>query len=217
MKKLISAIVCCVMALAMAGVSYAAGNAGAGKSKTATCSGCHGGDGNSMVPNYPRLAGQNSSYIRRQLADFKNLKRADPTMQAMVAALSEQDMQDIGAYYASQVAKYTKDEGEQFVDEDEEIPVTAELIARGKEIYEAGNEETGLAACSACHGPTAEGNPSAGFPNLKGQFLVYVIKSLNDFKESYRNNDDAAMMQTLAKKMTKDEIYSVSAYLSSLK
>lgn len=138
-------------------------------------------------------------------------------MQAMAAPLSDKDIDDISAFYASLKPVYQEVEEEQYVDEDEEIPVTGELIAAGKTLYEAGNPESGVAPCTACHGPSGEGNAPAGFPVLKGQYLAYVIKSLTDFSDGLRNNDDGEMMQSVARHMSMDEIHSVSAYISSLK
>lgn len=217
MSKAIGCLLFCVMVIGYGSIAYGAGNASAGKTKSLACTGCHGKDGNSMVPTFPRLAGQNAKYVSRQLSDFKSQKRADPTMQAMTAGLSEQDIEDLGAYYVSQKAKYPNSDDEQYLDDDQEIPVTKELIATGKNIFLAGNEETGVAACSGCHGLGGRGNGPAGFPELKGQFLPYLVKSLNDFKGRIRTNDDGRTMRTIAGKMSDAEINAVSAYLSGLR
>lgn len=207
----------CIIALGFISTSHAAGNVARGKSKAASCAGCHGKDGNSIAPIFPRLAGQNKAFLIRELSDFKAHLRNDPSMEAFAAGLSNQDIEDISAYFSSQKPIIAKTSEEQYVDEDEEIPVTPELIALGATVFQAGNEVTAVAACSACHDPTGSGNTPAGFPVLKGQFLPYLIKSLNDFKEGYRTNDDGAMMRTIAKKMTKEEINAVSAYISNLR
>jgi len=207
----------CIITLGLVSTSHAAGNVARGASKAAACAGCHGKDGNSIAPMFPRLAGQNEAFLVRALSDFKAHLRADPSMEAFAAGLSSQDIGDLSAYFSSQKPIVAKTSGEQYVDEDEEIPVTSELIARGATIFQAGNETSGVAACSACHGPTGSGNAPAGFPVLKGQFLPYLIKSLNDFREGYRTNDDGAIMRTITKKMSRDEINAVSAYISNLR
>ncbi len=207
----------CLTGFACAGSAFAVGNISAGKSKAATCAGCHGEDGNSMAPIFPRLAGQNEAFLVRELTDFKGHLREDPSMEAFAAALSEQDIEDLSAYFASKKPILAKASDEEYVDEDEEIPVTRELISQGKVLFLAGNETTHVPACTGCHGPSGSGNPAAGFPKLKGQFLPYLVKALNDFREENRTNDDGAMMRTIAKKMTKAEINSVSAYISRLR
>ena len=217
MSKAIGYLLCFVITAGVCSIAYGQGNAIAGKQKAALCAGCHAEDGNSTVPIFPRLAGQHEKYLIRQLADFKSGKRADPTMQAMVAGLSDEDMKDIGAFYQSQIPKYAKRVDEQYLDEDEEIPVTKKLIAEGKALFIAGNEETTVAACNACHGSRGSGNGPAGFPSVKGQYLPYLIKSLNDFRDSLRENDDGAMMRTIAGRMSRAEINAVSAFLSSLR
>jgi len=103
MKHLVFAVAACSL-LAVTG-SVQAGDAAAGKAKSATCAGCHGADGNSMVPMYPKLAGQHEQYLVKALKDFKSGARKDPTMSAMAAPLSDADVADVAAYFASQKAK----------------------------------------------------------------------------------------------------------------
>lgn len=217
MSKGISYLLCFVITIAFGSSAYGQGDTTAGKQKAALCAGCHAEDGNSTTPIFPRLAGQHEKYLIRQLADFKNGKRADPTMQAMAAGLSDEDMKDLGAFYESQSPKYAKRNEEQYLDDDEEIPVTKKLIAEGRALFIAGNEETTVAACNACHGSRGSGNGPAGFPAVKGQYLPYLIKSLNDFRDGLRENDDGAMMRTIAGRMSRAEINAVSAFLSSLR
>lgn len=216
MGKTIKYLLIGVMVIGSGSIAYGAGNTSSGKTKSAACAGCHGKDGNSMVPTFPRLAGQNAKYLNRQLFDFKNQKRTDATMQAMAMGLSEQDIADLSAYYAGKAPKFTRAEGEQYLDDDEKVPITKQMMAAGKQVYVAGNEESGVAACSACHGLSGQGNAPAGFPELKGQFLPYLLKSLSDFKDGVRTNDEGGVMQSIAAKMSKDEINAVSAYLSNL-
>jgi cytochrome c553 len=217
MSKAIGYLLFCAIVVGYGSIAYGAGNANAGKTKSTTCAGCHGADGNSTAPIFPRLAGQHAKYVSSQLSAFKSQRRSDASMQAMAAGLSEQDMEDLAAFYAAQKPKYPDSDEQQYVDSDKEIPVTEELIAAGKTVYVAGNEETGVPACTACHSPGANGNGPAGFPKLKGQFLPYLIKSLNDYREGIRTNDDESLMRTIAGKMSKTEINAVAAYLSNVR
>ncbi len=217
MSKALGYFLVCAIVAGYGSIAHGAGNANAGKVKSASCGGCHGNDGNSMTPTFPRLAGQHSKYVTRQLSDFKTRKRNDPTMMAMAAGLSEQDIGDLSAYFAGQKPDYAKGDPKRSVDGNEEVPNDKELVAKGKTLFFTGNEKTALPACSGCHGTEADGNSLAGFPKLKGQFLPYLVKSLNDFKDGLRSNDDGETMRTIARKMSKAEINAVSAYLSNLR
>lgn len=203
MKKIIVSSV--IVLLSLAGVVHAAGDAAAGKGKAAACGGCHGMDGNSLVPTFPKLAGQNEKYIVKQVADFKaNTSRQDAMMIGMVAALSDEDVADIGAYYASQKLA-------------DAAPVDESKLALGREIYKGGNLQTGVPACQGCHGPTGAGNPGAGYPQLGGQFADYTIKQLKAFKDGTRFNDDRKIMRMALERMTAEELNAVAQYIASLK
>ena len=195
-------IAVCAMA-ALTGVSVAAGNAEEGKAKAISCGGCHGADGNSANPSWPKLAGQHAGYTAKQLADFKaGNKRSDPLMAGQVASLSSQDMADIAAYFAKQ----TGSQG----------AASKELAAAGAKLYRGGNKKKGVAACIACHGPTGAGNPAANFPKLSGQHAAYVEKAMKDFRSGSRTNDMNKMMQNIAEKMSDKEIKAVASYISGL-
>lgn len=196
-------------------LSFAADPA-AGKGKTAACGGCHGADGNSVAPTFPRLAGQNMRYLKNQLSAFKSGARENEMMQPMAANLSEKDMEDISAYYAAQEQIFSTDD-EQYLDEDEDIEVTDELIAAGKKFYRGGNTKSGAAACTGCHGPDGSGNEPAGFPMVKGQYALVIAKALRDFKSGQRSSDTSTMMPMIAKKMTDEEINAVASYISSMR
>jgi cytochrome c553 len=200
MKKL--AFAALVMFGAVSTVS-AAGNAADGKTKSASCAACHGVDGNSMVPTFPKLAGQHASYIAKQLADFKSGDRKDPTMNGMAAPLSEQDMADLGAYFASNTGAIGS-------------AADAEKAAKGKKIYQAGDSAKGVSACMACHGPSGAGNPGAKFPALSGQHSTYIIKALKDFRSGTRANDMNKMMRDIAAKMSDSDIEAVAEYIAGL-
>jgi len=200
MKKL--AFAALVMFGAVSTVS-AAGNVADGKTKSATCAACHGADGNSMVPTFPKLAGQHASYLEKQLSDFKAGNRKDPTMSAMAAPLSDQDIADLAAYFASN----TRSIGS---------AANAEQAARGGKIFHGGDKAKGISACMACHGPNGAGNPGAKFPSLYGQQKTYVIKALKDFRTGTRANDMNKMMQDIAARMSDKDIEAVAEYIAGL-
>ncbi|MCP4993731.1 MAG: cytochrome c4 [Gammaproteobacteria bacterium] len=190
-----------VMALAATG-AQAAGNAEEGKVKSATCLACHGPDGNSPNPQWPKLAGQHPSYIIKQLNDFRAEARKDNLMSPMAAPLTDQDVENLAAYFSSQ--KQTAGSS------------AADQIDAGGEMYRAGNASTGVAACMACHGPTGIGNAPANFPRISGQHATYVEKALKDFRSGARSNDTNSMMQDVAGKMTDAEIKAVAQYVQGL-
>lgn len=184
------------------GTAQAAGDAAAGQTKSAVCAACHGVDGNSMVPNWPKLAGQHASYITKQLADFKAGGRTDPTMSPMAAPLSDQDVADLAAYFSSQKVTIGT--------------ANAEKAALGKKLYLGGDSAKGISACMACHGPNGAGNPGAKFPAVQGQQSMYVVKQLQDFRSGTRKNDPAKMMSSIAAKMSDAEIEAVAEYIAGL-
>ena len=203
MKKVLT-FVLTGLAISVAASAWAeGGNAEAGKTKSATCAACHGADGNSVNPEWPKLAGQHPSYIAKQLANFKDDARVNPSMSPMAKPLSEQDMADLAAYFSSQAAK----------------PGEADQtkVALGEQMYKGGNNATGVAACAACHGPTGAGNPASNFPALSGQHATYIKNQLNAFRKGERANDAGKMMRNVAAKMTDAEIEAVAEYIAGLK
>ena len=196
-------LIAVIAMFALTATANAAGNAKAGKTKAAACATCHGANGNSMNPSWPKLAGQHAGYISKQLADFKAGKtRSDPLMGGQVANLSKQDMDDIGAYFAQQ----TSTQG----------ATDEKLFSRGQQLYRGGDKKKGIAACIACHGPTGAGNPGAKFPKLSGQHSAYVEKAMTDFRVEKRENDTNKMMRDIAAKMSDKDIKAVSSYISGL-
>ncbi len=204
MKKVLT-LVLTGLAISVATSVWAdGGNAEAGKTKSATCAACHGADGNSTNPEWPKLAGQHAGYIVKQLTDLKKGEtRKNATMSPMAAPLSEQDMADLAAYFSSQTRKL----GE----------ADQSKVALGEQVYKGGNNATGVAACAACHGPTGAGNPASGFPSLYGQQTTYVKNQLNAFRKGERSNDPGKMMQNIAANMTDKEIDAVAEYVTGLK
>lgn len=186
------------------------GNVAAGKTKSATCTACHGSDTNPMTlsPQHPNLRGQHAGYIVRQLQAFKSGQRKNENMSPMAAPLSEQDMADLAAYFSSLP---------KVIEGAEKNP---ELIAAGEKLYRGGNKEIGLPACIGCHGPQGNGNPLAKFPQLSGQRSEYTLKQLKDFKAGTRGSDTTQapnlMMRQIASKMSDSDMKAVSEYIAGL-
>lgn len=209
-------------ALALAEAAEApamAGDAEAGARKVMVCAGCHGADGNSAAAMFPKLIGQNAKYLAKQLHDFKSVDgepaaRPSPQMAGMVASLSDQDILDISAFYASQEAPLSTTDAS-----DEELAI-------GERIYRAGNEETGVPACIGCHAPTGAGNALAGFPALAGQHAAYTAAQLEAFRlasqypdddsKGRRNDGDGKIMRDAAAHLSDRELAAVAAYIAGL-
>jgi cytochrome c553 len=200
MKKLLTLLA--LLSLVAAATAQAAGDAAAGKTKSASCAACHGPDGNSPTPAFPKIAGQHAAYLEKQLHEYKSGTRVNATMNAMAAPLSDQDIADLAAYFESQEVTI----GEAAEDK----------VVLGERIYRAGNMASGVAACAACHGPTGAGNPMAKFPSLHGQHADYTVLQLQHFRSGERNNDAGAMMRGVAGKMTDAEIEAVAQYIQGL-
>lgn len=162
---------------------------------------CHGVDGESSSPVFPRLAGQNEAYVVRQLQDYRSGKRVSTTMQPMVADLSEADFVALGKYFSSRPTH-----GHQLED--------SELAQVGAFVYKRGNPWSGVAACAGCHGPSGYGTNA--LPRLAGQHAQYTEKQLKEFGSRLRTNDNA-VMHSIASKLTELELKAVASYLSGLK
>jgi cytochrome c553 len=180
------------------------GDAAAGQTKAALCTACHGADGNSSNPIWPSLAGQHPAYLIRQLQAYKNGERTDGGMQAYAGMLSDQDMQDIAAFFASQTMAVQG--------------ADPNLAARGERIYRAGIAERGIAACIACHGPSGKGNLLAGYPRLSHQHADYLSTTLRAYQAGTRRSDTALnqMMRNVAELLLDDEIEALASYMQGL-
>ncbi|SMN12377.1 Cytochrome c4 [uncultured Candidatus Thioglobus sp.] len=176
-----------------------------GQSKVAACIGCHGLNGNSVVPSFPALAGQDTAYITKQLKDFKGSSRPSAIMAGMVAGISTIDATHIGAYYAQQTrSAINKDKSK------------AAVLALGKKLYENGNPDTGQAACFTCHGKDGKPLQNFGIPILKNQHPQYIITTLKLFKDKGRTNDRERAMSRIIATMSDEEIEAVAYYSSYL-
>ena len=181
------------------------GDADKGKALSASCAACHGADGNSSNPEWPKLAGQSESYLIKQLMDYRNDKRKNAVMSSMAKAIeSDDDVLHLAAFYAKSAAKEGKAKNK-------------DVVSEGESIYRGGIVEAGVAACSACHGPTGSGNPTAKFPMVSGQHATYAVTQLQLFKSGERNNDTGKMMRNMAKKMSTAQMEAVSEYMAGLR
>ena len=212
MKKMILTVTALLTTALAAPFALAAGDAAAGQAKTAMCAGCHGADGNSAMATFPKLAGQGEKYLTKQLQDIKAGDRVIPEMTGMLSNASEQDLQDMAAYYASKTIQMA---GAKETDLD-----------LGERIYRGGNIETGVPACTGCHSPAGNGNNPAGYPALGGQFAEYTAKQLRAFRtgahdpenSAARTNDgDSQIMRGVAAQMNDVEIEAVTNFIAGLK
>ena len=200
MNKLIVSL---LLTLGISGLAHAAGDAAAGQGKIALCSACHNADGNSLVPSFPKLAGQGERYLLKQMQDIKSGNRPIVEMTGMLDAMTDQDLEDISAWYNSQKSTLGA--------------ADPELVARGQELYQGGKLTDGMPACIGCHSPNGDGIDLAVYPKLKGQHADYTAKQLTEFREGIRNNDgDAMIMRTIAAKLSNKDIKAVSSYIQGL-
>lgn len=184
--------------------AQAAGDASAGKKLVAACAACHGQDGNSASPANPKLAGQGEPYLLKQLRDIQSGAREIALMAGQLDNMSDQQLADIAAYYASQ----TQTAG----------VADPALIELGREVYRNGNHERGIAACMGCHGPAGQGNAPAKYPMIAGQHADYIALQLRHFAEGRRTNDgEGRVMRGIAERMNENEIKAVSSYIEGLR
>ncbi len=198
MKRLVMAVL-----ITFSSILHASGDAAAGQQKSMICAACHGAKGISTVAIWPNLAGQHASYLVKQLKAFKAGKdRSNPSMAPMVANLSEQDMEDLAAYFASQPPA--------------EGRTPKKYLKRGEQLYRGGDFAKHITACIACHGPDGRGNAQAGFPLLSGQHADYLVMQLKAFKKKMRKNDLNAIMHDISSQMSDADMKAVAHYIQGL-
>lgn len=202
MNKFAIALTSLLVSALVPAFAVAQGDAAAGQAKAALCGSCHGVDGNSPLAMNPKLAGQGEGYLYKQLVEFKSGARQNATMAAMVMSLSDQDMQDLAAFYASQQVTVGG--------------ADPALIELGESIYRAGNKELGVAACASCHSTDGKGNAPAKFPAVGGQHAEYTLAQLKAFRSGMRNNDAGSMMRSTVERLTDKEIEALASYLEGL-
>jgi cytochrome c553 len=201
-----AAIVVLIGALGPA-AALAGGDPQAGKAQSLVCAACHGQDGaTGLDPTYPNLAGQNEKYLYNQLAMIQSGERPIALMAGQLIGKSDQDLQNLSAYYASLPGKIGQAQGDD------------ESVNRAQAIYRGGILKKGVAACSACHSPNGYGNLAAGFPVLTGQPSTYTIAQLTAYREGERRSDESlgGMMRGVAGGLTDGEIAALADYLQGL-
>lgn len=202
MKRLL--ILVATISGAIAGnLGVAAGNPETGATKAAVCQACHGPAGNSINPEWPSLAGLGADYIAEQLKNFKDGKRNNPVMRPNAVNLTDQDMADLGAYFAGQT--------------NSGLEADPSYWQAGQKLYRGGDSARGIPACMACHGPTGRGIEPAKFPALRGQHSVYVVKQLNDYASGARATGPNGIMPTIAKRLSTDDMRDIASYLQGIR
>ena len=170
-----------------------------------TCFACHGEDGNAAIPGYPNIAGQSARYLFRQMQSMRDGDRDPKVMVGQLDNLTDEDLQDLAAFYASQSGKIGQ--------------ASRDGIELGEAIYRGGILAKQVAACTACHAPDGSGNALAGFPRLSGQTAEYVAEQLKAYREGLRKTDTGdhdGMMRQTAANMTDTEIAAVANYVLGL-
>jgi cytochrome c553 len=190
------------------------GDPEAGKALAADCGACHGNDGNSATPMFPKLAGLGEKYMVKQLRDMVAKKRNVPQMIGPLEGKSDKDLQDLAAYFNSQTMQLSGAKEAKVLTNS---GIKVDSLALGARIYRAGNSEVGTPACSGCHSPRGLGNDAAGFPRLGGQHAKYIAAQLRNFRAGKRTNDgDSKIMRSVAEHMSDAEIKAVANYIAGL-
>jgi cbb3-type cytochrome c oxidase subunit III len=167
----------------------------------AVCAACHGADGNSGTPTFPRLSQQHPEYLVKQLQEFKSDKRANAIMKGFATMLSDEDMKNVSYWVASKSAKPGSASDKQ-------------LVMLGERIYRGGIADRQIAACAGCHSPNGAGIPSL-YPRLSGQHADYSVAQLTAFRDGTRKN--SLQMNQVAAKLNDREIKAVADYVAGLR
>jgi cytochrome c553 len=203
MTKLRTLVTLSALLLGAVAISPAsAADVAAGKAKAGLCAGCHGVAGQSAQAMWPNLAGQSATYLASQIRAFMSKARINAQMAPMVASLSEEDVDNISAWFASLPAATGVATGD---------------VALGESLYRGGDKKRAIPACMSCHGPGGKGMPAAGFPSVAGQHATYSSAQLKAFQAGTRTTDPAEMMRAIAAKLNEAEIESVSQYMAGLR
>lgn len=207
MKKLL--VVGAILLGTTSHFAMAAGDAAAGKAKSAACAACHGPDGNSAAPTFPKLAGQGERYLNKQIHDIKSKARSVPAMAGLTDNLSDEDIADIAAYFSAQAGSVNQ--------------AKKDTIAKGEQIFRGGIRDKAVPACAACHSPDGAGNALAGFPRIGGQHADYVSTQLKAYRAAAdgdatgrANDGDTKPMRSIALRLTDSEIAALANYISGL-
>lgn len=185
-------------------LASAAGDVQAGQTKASTvCLACHGLDGNSVNPEWPSIAGQHEQYIIKQVKAFRAGERTNVLMSPIALTLTDQDIENVAAYYATQKIK-----GQE---------AAKSSVDLGQKIYRGGVADSKVPACMACHGPNGRGNPAANFPSIRSQYATQIALQLQAYKKGERKTDQNEMMRTIAAKLTDQQINAVAQYMQGLR
>ena len=188
-------------AIAMAGAAHSAdGAAKAASIAIEICAGCHGADGNSVAPTFPKLAGQQKVYLLRELKDYKSGKRVSEMMAPFVATLSDDDLPHLAAYYAKQKSSPG-------------MVGDVKLLTLGKNLYFKGNSKTDVPSCDSCH--EEDGSGSGKFPRVAGQHVDYALDQFRLYATGKRTNG-ARVMQAVAERMSEEETRAVAEFMASM-
>lgn len=214
MKNIFKPILMAISLIVAADGALAAGDAAAGEGKAGVCAACHGADGNSLAPNFPKLAGLGEKYLTKQLHDIKDGTRPVLEMTGLLDSMSDQDMADIAAFFNS---KSTQLSGSNELTVQVGSGIKVDGLKLGEKVYRSGNSDVGTPACTGCHSPTGLGNDPAGYPRISGQHAAYIEKQLRDFRAGNRVNDgDQKTMRQVAQYLTDAEIVALANYVAGL-
>ena len=191
-----------------------AGDAVAGEAKSASCAACHGADGNSPVPSFPKLAGLGEKYLFKQLRDIQSKKRDIPQMAGLLDGMNNKDLRDIAAYYNSKTMQIS---GAKAIEVQVNSGIKVDGLELGERVFRAGNRDSGVPACTGCHSPNGLGNEPAGYPRLSGQYAEYIEAQLRAYRSGDRTNGgDTKVMRQVAQYMSDAEIIAVANYIAGL-
>jgi cytochrome c553 len=188
------------------------GSAQEGSTKAGVCLACHGMNGNSTNPEWPTLAGQSAVYVAEQLRLFRAGARTNPVMQPMASTLSDDDINDLAAYYSTQTPAG--------------LEADPSYWQAGEKLYRIGDRTRNIPACIACHGPMGAGNPAAGYPALRAQHAVYTVKQLTLYKDGsrYQQTQDPTaksrngqIMMTIAQRLTAEDMRDLASYVQGMR
>lgn len=205
MRKLLASLAITMGAIGAAHADLEAdADAAAGKEKAVACAACHGQEGISPTGAFPNLAGQQASYLAKQIMDIRDGNRVVPEMAGQVDSFSDQNAWDVAKFYADKSPALGQADPDEL------------LVEHGRELYRAGDMAKGIPACAACHTPTGQGIGTAVYPALSGQHADYIVGTLQDFAAGDRANDPANIMRDIATKMSDRDMEAVANYVLGL-
>jgi cytochrome c553 len=213
LRRIAAAAALSLSLVALPCLGQQAGDAAAGATKAATCTACHGLNGNSANPEWPSIAGQNAAYAREQIAAIRSGKRPNPLMQPLVQGLTDQDIADLAVHYSQQTPSGRE--------------ADPSYWKAGQKLYRGGDAARGIPACMACHGPVGRGNPAAAYPAVQAQYAVYTVKQLENYAIDARyakdangktqSNANAQMMNLIASRLSAEDRRNLASYIQGIR